>query len=152
MNCRWKKNSQIKLHILNTRALLDEQYLMQEGLLASAASVSAIRDEKRQLKKQFSSEEAALRKERRELSEQKHEEEFKTRDIDHQISTLAERIEEEYQVTLEEIVSSGESVLKQHLEEQAQYESETETESVSEEESASAEETTLDVELSDLRR
>ena len=144
-----EKNSQIKLHILNTRALLDEQYLMQEGLLASAASVSAIRDEKRQLKKQFSSEEAALRKERRELSEQKHEEEFKTRDIDHQISTLAERIEEEYQVTLEEIVSSGESVLKQHLEEQAQYESETETESVSEEESASAEETTLDVELSD---
>ncbi|MEQ8635396.1 chromosome segregation protein SMC [Gimesia maris] len=144
-----EKNSQIKLHILNTRALLDEQYLMQEGLLASAASVSAIRDEKRQLKKQFSSEEAALRKERRELSEQKHEEEFKTRDIDHQISTLAERIEEEYQVTLEEIVSSGESVLKQHLEEQAQYESETETESVSEEESASAEETTQDVELSD---
>lgn len=144
-----EKNSQIKLHILNTRALLDEQYLMQEGLLASAASVSAIRDEKRQLKKQFSSEEAALRKERRELSEQKHEEEFKTRDIDHQISTLAERIEEEYQVTLEEIVSSGESVLKQHLEEQAQYESETDTESDSEEESASAEETTQDVELSD---
>ncbi|HCO24291.1 MAG TPA: chromosome segregation protein SMC, partial [Gimesia maris] len=60
-----------------------------------------------------------------------------------------ERIEEEYQVTLEEIVSSGESVLKQHLEEQAQYESETDTESVSEEESASAEETTQDVELSD---
>ncbi|MCA9007145.1 MAG: AAA family ATPase, partial [Planctomycetaceae bacterium] len=146
-----EKNSQIKLHILNTRALLDEQYLKQENLLASAASVSAIRDEKRQFKKQLSSEEAALRKERRELSEQKHEEEFKTRDIDHQITTLAERIEEEYQLTLEEIVASGESVLKQHLEEQAQYESEaeTETESVSEEEFASAEETAEDVELSD---
>ncbi|MCA9021933.1 MAG: hypothetical protein KDA74_17420, partial [Planctomycetaceae bacterium] len=145
-----EKNSQIKLHILNTRALLDEQYLKQENLLASAASVSAIRDEKRQFKKQLSSEEAALRKERRELSEQKHEEEFKTRDIDHQITTLAERIEEEYQLTLEEIVASGESVLKQHLEEQAQYESEseseaeTETESVSEEEFASAEETAED--------
>jgi len=109
--------------------VLDEQYLIQESLLASAASLSAIRDEKRQLKKQFSSEEAALRKERRELSEQKHEEEFKTRDIEHQISSLAERIEEEYQLTLEEIVDSGESVLKQHLEEQAQYEAEEEADS-----------------------
>ncbi|HBL44074.1 MAG TPA: chromosome segregation protein SMC, partial [Planctomycetaceae bacterium] len=114
-------------HILNTRAVLDEQYLIQESLLASAASLTVIRDEKRQLKKQFSSEEAALRKERRELSEQKHEEEFKTRDIEHQISTLAERIEEEYQLTLEEIVDTGESVLKQHLEEQAQYEAEDES-------------------------
>ena len=122
-----EKNSQIKLHILNTRAVLDEQYLIQESLLASAASLTVIRDEKRQLKKQFSSEEAALRKERRELSEQKHEEEFKTRDIEHQISTLAERIEEEYQLTLEEIVDTGESVLKQHLEEQAQYEAEDES-------------------------
>ncbi|QDT91030.1 chromosome segregation protein SMC [Gimesia algae] len=135
-----EKNSQIKLHILNTRAVLDEQYLIQETLLASTSSLTATRDQKRQLKKQFSSEEAALRKERRELSEQKHEVEFKTRDIDHQISTLAERIEEEYQLTLEEIVSSGESVLKQHLEEQAQYE---------EEEAATAEETEQDTELAD---
>lgn len=135
-----EKNSQIKLHILNTRAVLDEQYLIQEHLIASTSSLTTIRDQKRQLKKQFSSEEAALRKERRELSEQKHEEEFKTRDIDHQISTLAERIEEEYQLTLEEIVSSGESVLKQHLEEQAQYE---------EEETATAEETEETAELAD---
>ena len=37
---------------------------------------------------------------------------------------LAERIEEEYQLTLEEIVSSGESILKQHLEEIAEAERE----------------------------
>ncbi|MFH1301699.1 MAG: chromosome segregation protein SMC, partial [Planctomycetota bacterium] len=117
-----EKNSQIKLHILNTRAVLDEQYLIQEALFEQAGSLSALRDEKRQFKKQLSSEEAAIRKERRELSDKKHEEEIKTRDIEHQISTLAERIEEEYQLSLEEIVSTGESVLKQYLEEQAESE------------------------------
>ena len=120
-----EKNSQIKLHILNTRAALDEQFLIQETFLEQARSLAAARDEKRQLKKQFSAEEAAIRKERRELGDKKHEEEFKTRDIEHQISTLAERIEEEYQLSLEEIVSSGESILKQYLEEQAEEESET---------------------------
>ncbi|MCH9656219.1 MAG: AAA family ATPase [Planctomycetes bacterium] len=117
-----EKNSQIKLHILNTRALLDEQFLIQEALFEQAGSLSRLRDEKRQFKKELSSEEAAIRKERRELNDQKHEEEIKTRDIEHQISTLAERIEEEYQLSLEEIVSSGESVLKQYLEEQTQAE------------------------------
>ncbi|WP_339734034.1 chromosome segregation protein SMC [uncultured Gimesia sp.] len=115
-----EKNSQIKLHILNTRAVLDEQFLIQETFLEQARSLAAMRDEKRQLKKQLSAEEAALRKERRELGDKKHEEEFKTRDIEHQISTLAERIEEEFQLSLEEIVSTGESILKQYLEEQVQ--------------------------------
>lgn len=114
-----EKNSQINLHILNTRAVLDEQYLIQETLLEQTRNRTLLRDEKRQLKKQLSAEEAALRKERRELGDKKHEEEFKTRDIEHQISTLAERIEEEYQLTLEEIVESGESILKQYLEEEA---------------------------------
>jgi len=117
-----EKNSQIKLHILNTRAVLDEQYLIQEALFQQAGSLSTLRDDKRQFKKQLSSEEAALRKERRELSDKKHEEEMKIRDIEHQVSTLAERIEEEYQLSLEEIVSTGESVLKQYLEEQAEEE------------------------------
>tara|TARA_R110002111_G_scaffold107056_2_gene165474 strand:+ start:50983 stop:54894 length:3912 start_codon:yes stop_codon:yes gene_type:complete len=117
-----EKNSQIKLHILNTRAVLDEQYLIQEALLAQAGSLSTQRDAKRQFKKQLSSEEAAIRKERRELNDKKHEEEIKTRDIEHQVSTLAERIEEEYQLSLEEIVATGESVLKQYLEEQVQPE------------------------------
>ncbi|QDT25590.1 Chromosome partition protein Smc [Gimesia panareensis] len=119
-----EKNSQINLHILNTRAVLDEQLLIQETFLEQARSLTSLRDEKRQYKKQLSSEEAALRKERRELSDKKHEEEFKTRDIEHEIKTLAERIEEEYQLTLEEIVSSGESILKQHLEELAEAEQE----------------------------
>lgn len=119
-----EKNSQINLHILNTRALLDEQLLVQENFLEQARNLTLLRDEKRQYKKQLSSEEAAIRKERRELSDKKHEEEFKTRDIEHEIKTLAERIEEEYQLTLEEIVSSGESILKQHLEEIAEAERE----------------------------
>ncbi len=118
-----EKNSQIKLHILNTRAILDEQFLLQDELLEKAAGYIALREEKRQLKKRISSEEAAIRKERRELNDQKHAEEMKIRDIEHQISTLTERIEEEYQLSLEEIVSSGESVLKQHLEAQIQEES-----------------------------
>ncbi|MFK7778111.1 MAG: AAA family ATPase [Gimesia sp.] len=117
-----EKNSQIKLHILNTRALLDEQFLIQEALLEQAACFVSLRDEKRGLKKRLSSEEAAIRKERRELNDQKHEEEIKSRDFEHQISTLSDRIEEEYQLSLEEIVSSGESVLKQYLEKQFQEE------------------------------
>ena len=119
-----EKNSQIKLHILNTRADLDEQFLLQDISQGQASHFIALREQKRQFKKQLSSEEAAIRKERRELSEKKHEEEIKTRDIEHQISSLNERIEEEYQLTLEEIVTSGESVLKQYLEEEAQIDSE----------------------------
>ncbi|QDU08938.1 chromosome segregation protein SMC [Gimesia aquarii] len=115
-----EKNSQIKLHILNTRANLDEQFLLQDVLQEQASNLISLREQKRQLKKQLSSEEATVRKERRELSEKKHEEEIKTRDIEHQISSLSDRIEEEYQLSLEEIVTSGESVLKQYLEEETE--------------------------------
>ncbi len=118
-----EKNSQIKLHILNTRADLDEQFLLQDISQGQASHFIALREQKRQFKKQLSSEEAAIRKERRELSEKKHEEEIKTHDIEHQISSLSERIEEEYQLSLEEIVTSGESVLKQYLEEETQKDS-----------------------------
>lgn len=119
-----EKNSQIKLHILNTRANLDEQFLLQDELQEQASNLISLREQKRQLKKQLSSEEATVRKERRELSEKKHEEEIKTRDIEHQISSLSDRIEEEYQLSLEEIVTSGESVLKQYLEEETEKNSE----------------------------
>lgn len=111
------KRQQIVLNILNTRAVRDEQLLANEQVANEAASLHgrkmALRIERSQLVEQ----ELAVRKERRELADRRHSEEIRARDIQHAIDVLNERLDEEYQTTLADVVATGASAMKLYLEE-----------------------------------
>ncbi len=108
------------LQSLNTNALLAELFLTDESL---AADVSLLDNEKRQIRQQrieIAEYESRLRKQRRELNDQLHAEEIQARDIRHEIRSLDERIAEEYQRPLPEVVESGASAFADYLAERTE--------------------------------
>jgi chromosome segregation protein len=111
------KRQQIALHILNANAFLAELFLTEEQ---SVEHVAALIDQKEQLRSQrakLGKEEAALLQQQRTLNERQHCEELKARDIRHQLSSLEERIEEEYQLVLADVVETGASALRPYQQE-----------------------------------
>lgn len=111
------KRQQITLNILNTRAIRDEQLLANEQVAADAARLHARKLALRVERSQLVEQELSIRKERRELSDRRHAEEMRVRDIRHAIDTLNERLDEEYQIKLPEVVASGASSLQLLLDE-----------------------------------
>eukprot|EP00456_Euglypha_rotunda_P003448 TRINITY_DN105_c0_g2_i4.p1 TRINITY_DN105_c0_g2~~TRINITY_DN105_c0_g2_i4.p1 ORF type:complete len:1272 (-),score=455.05 TRINITY_DN105_c0_g2_i4:4760-8575(-) len=111
------KRQQITLNVLNTRAVRDEQLLANEHVATEAATLHgkklALRVERSQLVEQ----ELAIRKERRELSDRRYAEEMRVRDMRHALDMLNERLDEEYQIKLSEVVESGASALQLIIEE-----------------------------------
>jgi chromosome segregation protein len=111
---------QLHLQLLNTNAELWELQLFDEQFAADVASVLADKDHLRTQKSLFAEEEARLRAARRELGDRLHANEMAARDARHQLQVCAERIEEEYQMTLDEVVASGASAFEQWLAESAE--------------------------------
>lgn len=111
------KRAQIVLQILNTRTDRDERMYVAEAIQEEALRLSqekmALRVERGQIVEQ----ELILRKQRRELADRHHSNEIRARDIDTSLVNLNERLEEEYQLTLAEVVESGVSSLAFFLEE-----------------------------------
>ena len=111
------KGSQITLHILNTNAALAELQLIDE---CSAEKAAATLREKRQLRDvrlQNQREIDAVRQQRRDRSDALHQQEIRLREIEGQINSFVERIEEEYQVDFKDVVASGQSAYAAYLEE-----------------------------------
>ena len=106
------KRQQITLNVLNTRAVRDEKLLDNEHVAAEAALLHARKLALRVERSQLVEQELAIRKERRELSERRHTEEMRVRDIRHLIEQLNERLDEEYQIKLSEVVASGASSMQ----------------------------------------
>ncbi len=106
---------QLNLQLLNTNAELWELQLFDEQFAAEVASVLADKDHLRTQKSSFAEEEARLRAARRELADRLHANEIAAREARHQLQTCAERIEEEYQMTLDEVVASGASAFAKWL-------------------------------------
>jgi len=100
---------QLNLQMLNTNAELWELQLLDEKFATEVAAILADKDQLRNQKASFAEEEALLRATRRELADRLHANEIAARDARHQLQVCAERIEEEYQMTLDEVVSSGAS-------------------------------------------
>ena len=100
---------QLNLQLLNTNAELWELQLLDEQFAAEVASVLSDKEQLRTQKSSFAEEEARLRAARRELADRLHANEIAARDARHQLQVCAERIEEEYQMTLDEVVASGAS-------------------------------------------
>lgn len=111
------KRQQITLHILNTRATRDEQLLATEAILAEATALHAEKLALRVERSQLVEQELDIRKERRELADRRHVEEIRVRDMKHALTTLDERLDEEYQLRLTDVVASGASAYQMLLEE-----------------------------------
>lgn len=106
------KHQQLVLNVLNTRALRDEQILANEKVAEEAAVLHARKLALRVERSRLVEQELAIRKERRDLSDRRHAEELRVRDIRSQLQLLDERLEEEYQIKLAEVVQSGASAIE----------------------------------------
>ena len=113
---------QLNLQMLNTNAELWELQLLDEKFAAEVASILSDKDQLRAQKSTFAEEEARLRASRRELADRLHANEIAARDARHQLQVCAERIEEEYQMTLDEVVASGASAFAKWREESGEWE------------------------------
>jgi chromosome segregation protein len=111
------KRQQTMLNVLNTRAVRDEQLLANEQVAADAAALHARKLALRVERSQLVEQELAVRKERRELSDRRHAEEIRMRDIQHAIDQLNERLDEEYQTKLSDVVATGASAMQLFTEE-----------------------------------
>ncbi|WP_010582928.1 chromosome segregation protein SMC [Schlesneria paludicola] len=107
----------ILLQILNTRAARDERMLVAEQI---QSILHGLENEKRALRierSQFVEQELALRKQRRELEDRHHGNEIRVREMKSNLAGLDERLEEEYQLKLVDVVESGVSALGMLIEE-----------------------------------
>lgn len=111
------KRSQILLQILNSRAMRDELVLSAEQIQSASLVLERKKMALRSERSQIVEREVALRKERRELEDRHHTNEIRVRDMNHALKNLDERLEEEYQLKLADVVESGESSFQLFLEE-----------------------------------
>jgi chromosome segregation protein len=105
----------ISLHILNTNAALAECCVKLQELSAVAAHLGTEKDSLRKERALLVKEEAALSEERRRASERLHQLQLQVRELERERESLCARIDEEYQVALQEIVDSGVSALAAHV-------------------------------------
>ncbi len=113
------KRRQLTLHLLNTRAVLDEHYVVVEQRQHELETVHREKSELRQQRGHLTTREAALRKERRELAERSHVQELRLREVHQTLANLAERLDEEYQLNLAELAQTEVSAYQLYLDERA---------------------------------
>ena len=111
------KQQQLTLHVLNTRAVRDELLLVAEQVATESSALQAAKLALRVERSQLVEQELDLRKERRELADRRHADEIRVRDMKHSLTTLDERLDEEYQLKLAEVVASGVSAYRLLMEE-----------------------------------
>ncbi len=105
------QRSHSTLEILRSQNVVSENLIEVERLALDIRELQSRRQEIRAERNELSRHEEQLQRERRALGEQVQSETLKIRDIETQITGLAERIEEEYQLTLDDLVAQGCSAL-----------------------------------------
>ena len=111
------KRSQILLQILNTRAARDERMLTAEQIQSVVVELQNQKMQLRVERGQVAEQVLAIRKERREIEDKHHANEMRIREFNNSLTTLNERLEEEYQLKLADVVESGVSAFALYLEE-----------------------------------
>jgi chromosome segregation protein len=99
----------IAIHILNTNSRLAESLLESEAVDRQVVQISREKNALRVQRGELLKEENARREERRRSSEQVHALDLNARELRQQMESLAQRIEEEYQVHFADVVASGAS-------------------------------------------
>lgn len=107
------------LQVLNAEAAVAELFCRIEEQSLERRELESDRSRLRSQRAELNQAQSRLEREKREISEAGHRCEIRMNEISHQLTTLAERIHEEYQVSLEELVTSGVSAYEDWLSEQA---------------------------------
>ncbi len=100
------KQQQIILHLLKTRSLLAEGYGAADRMQADVTNWHVQKADLRHQRSAYVAAEQKLRKERRELQDRQHADEIRTRELQQSLTTLAERIQDEYQLALADVAAS----------------------------------------------
>jgi chromosome segregation protein len=101
------KRDQIELEILNTSAVLQELAAQKEVLAAEVAQLQKDRDFSRARRGELAERELNVRHRLRDLKDRHHAFDMQTTEIRHQVTTLEERLRDEFQVELTEVAASG---------------------------------------------
>lgn len=100
------KRQQIILHLLKTRSQLAEGYGDADRLQAEVTNWQIQKGDLRQQRSAYVAEEQRIRKERRELQDRQHADEIRNRELQQALATMAERIQDEYQLSLVDVAAS----------------------------------------------
>jgi len=107
------RETQIKL--LNVNAAISELYLDAEKLDDVVSDWQQQKLAQRNRRKEIAQEDSELRAQSRSCEQQAHNTEIQLRDVEFQLQALHEKTEEEYQLTLAEVVSSDASAFRIYL-------------------------------------
>jgi len=105
------------LVLLRTQMIVAERSLIQEQLQSELRVVHRERDAFRLERSQRTRELDEMHRHRRRAIESAHETQMKIREIDQRWTTLAQRIDEEYQLSLEDLMASGVSAFAEYMRE-----------------------------------
>ncbi|MDG1897744.1 MAG: AAA family ATPase [Fuerstiella sp.] len=120
--------SELNLGQLNVNAEKSELHVHDDQLATLIMQRSKARQSLRQHRQEATSVEQQARETCRQHETMFHEAEMKINAINHQLETSAERIQDEFQISVEEAVQSGRSAIAVWLTEQAEADSGTRTE------------------------
>ncbi len=121
-----RKRREMVRHVLQAQSVLAELYLNADEFDRRAKSLLRERDERRRSRRAIQRQQEQARSEYRTLSAEIHETQIQSRDLSHQLTTLEERLREEYQVELRDLVAAGASacsLMRQELEQETDDES-----------------------------
>ena len=104
-----------ELQLLNATGALAELAIGAERLSDDVALIAREKGKMRSIRAELGEEDTRIRQARRAISDQQHEAELRAREIRHQLATCGQRIEEEYGLTLDQVVASGASAYRELL-------------------------------------
>ena len=116
------------LEVLNSRSRLWELALVDEQQGRLIAQQRAGLNDRKQQREELASEHGRLNEEGQDIRQQQHDEELKAREIRFQLKALDERLQDEYQISLETLEDSRASAFQLYLAELLGTDDEMETE------------------------
>ncbi len=110
-----EQRREVELQLLNASAELAEVAIHAEKVADEVAALSRQKQRMRSVRAELGEEETRIRQARNAVSDKLHAEELRAREIRHQLTTCGQRIEEEYALSLDQVVSSGASAFRDLL-------------------------------------
>jgi len=104
--------------VLRAESEIASLALTTEGILKATRASFREREQLRQARKQLAKAEESLNKQRRKHSDQQHELQIELQNLKHQLQSLEERIDEEFQLSLDDLTSSNASAYRHYLSEE----------------------------------
>jgi chromosome segregation protein len=121
LDVSFAKRSEITRHLLNTQSLLAEAMLELESLSKTVAQAVKSHDALKGRRTQFAQRESELRSRRRIAVDARHAAELTDRELRQRLTTLSERIREDYGREVHEIANEGHSAISSWLAEREQH-------------------------------